>query len=119
MDLKMTINYPVDLYPKEVLIKASFQFLDQAYIHIDKKDDEYIVKITPKDGMPQISEGDFDNEMLAQAARFVISSRTKNIREITLGRAMASTIIEEESDFDDGEDIQDIDNILKDWFENE
>ncbi|SFQ07451.1 His-Xaa-Ser system protein HxsD [Butyrivibrio proteoclasticus] len=115
----MTINYPVELYPKEVLIKASYQFLDQAYIHIDKKNDEYIVKISPKDGVPPISEGDFDNEMLAQAARFVISSRTKNIREITLGRAMASTIIEEEACFDEGDDIQDIDNILKDWFENE
>ena len=115
----MTIKYPEDLYPKEVLIKASYRFLDHSYIHIDKKDGEYIVTITPKDGSTPISEGDFDNEMLAQAARYVISTRTKTIREITLGRAMASTIIEEEADIDDGEDIQDVDNILKDWFENE
>ena len=115
----MTITYPEDLYPKEVLLKASYMFLDKAYIHIDKKDHEYIVTITPKEGAKPISEGEFDNEMLAQAARYVVFSRTKTIREITLGRAMASTIIEEDIDLSDGDDIQNVDEILKDWFENE
>lgn len=115
----MTIKYQENLYPKEVLIKAAYRFIDNAYIHIDKCDGYYIVSITPKEDSCPISEGDFDNEMLSQAARYVISIRTKNIREITLARAMASTIIEEDIQHDETEDISDVDSILKDWFENE
>lgn len=115
----MTIKYQEELYPKEVLIKAAYHFIDHAYIHIDKSDGYFIVSITPKEESLPISQGDFDNEMLMQAARYVVSIRTKNIREITLARAMASTIIEEEITHDDTEDFSDIDNILKDWFENE
>ena len=115
----MTIQYQEDLYPKEVLIKAAYRFIDKAYIHIDKSNGYYIVSITPKEDSCPFSEGDFDNEMLSQAARYVISIRTKNIREITLARAMASTIIEEDIQHDETEDISDVDSILKDWFENE
>ena len=115
----MIIRYPDDIYPKEVLIKASFRFLDKAYIHIDKDKSDFVVRITPKEGEKPISEGEFDNEMIAQAARYVISIKTKNIREITLGRAMASTIIEEEPGANEAEDIQQVDMILKDWFDGE
>ncbi|WP_294241413.1 His-Xaa-Ser system protein HxsD [Pseudobutyrivibrio sp.] len=115
----MTVKYPDDLYPKEVLIKAAYRYIDQAYIHIDKDQGNYIVSIIPKDGACPISEGEFDNEMLSQAARYIISVRTKNIREITLARAMASTIIEEDSPYEPTEDITNVDDILKDWFDNE
>ena len=113
----MTLEYPQEIYPKEVLIKAAFKFLDQAYIHIDKDYEKYIVSITEKEDAPKITQGEFDNEMLAQAARYVISKRTKSIREITLGRAMASTIIEEEPENDYIEDNTSVDEILKDWFD--
>ena len=113
----MTIRYPEDIYPKEVLIKAAFKFLDQAYIHIDKVSNEYVVRITEKEDTPPITQGEFDNEMLAQAARYVVSARTKAIREITLGRAMASTIIEEAPEEDYIEDTTSVDDILKDWFD--
>lgn len=42
----MTLEYPQEIYPKEVLIKAAFKFLDQAYIHIDKDYGKYIVSIS-------------------------------------------------------------------------
>ena len=113
----MTLQYPEEIYPKEVLIKAAFKFLDQAYIHIDKDYGKYIVSITEKEDSPQITQGEFDNELLAQAARYVISKRTKSIREITLGRAMASTIIEEEPESDYIEDNTSVNEILKDWFD--
>ena len=113
----MTLQYPEEIYPKEVLIKAAFKYLDQAYIHIDKDHGKYIVSITEKEDAPKITQGEFDNEMLAQAARYVISKRTKSIREITLGRAMASTIIEEEPENDYIEDNTSVDEILKDWFD--
>lgn len=113
----MIIEYSEEIYPREVVIKAAFKFLDQAYIHIDKNSDKYIVSITEKDGADPITKGEFDNEMLAQSARYVVSIRTKAIREITLGRAMASTLIEEESDEGYIEDTTSVDEILKDWFE--
>ena len=113
----MTIQYPEEIYPKEVLIKAAFKFLDQAYIHIDKESGKYIVSITGKEDADPITQGDFDNEMLLQAARYVVSTKTKAIREITLGRAMASTIIEEEPLEDYIEDTTSVDDILKDWFD--
>ena len=112
----MIIKYPIDIYPKEVLIKAAFRFLDQAYIHIDKENDNYIVTITPKEGN-EISQGEFDNEMLAQAARYAVFTRTKAIREITLGRAMASTIIDNSINEEYKEVHTDVDDILKDWFD--
>ena len=43
----MTIKYQEELYPKEVLIKAAYRFIDSAYIHIDKRDGYYIVSIIP------------------------------------------------------------------------
>ena len=113
----MTIRYPEDIYPKEVLIKAAFKFLDQAYIHIDKVSNEYVVNITEKKDAAPVTQGEFDNEMLAQAARYVVSARTKAIREITLGRAMASTIIEEAPIEEYIEDTTSVDDILKDWFD--
>lgn len=115
----MIIKYSEEIYPKEVLIKASYHFLDRAYIHIGKENGEFIVSITPKEGESQISSGEFDNEMMVQAARYVVAVRTKEIREITLARAMASTIIEENDIQDECEDVSDVDNILKDWFDNE
>lgn len=113
----MIIQYPEDIYPKEVLVKAAFKFLDQAYIHIDKEAGKYIVSITAKEDSAPVTQGSFDNEMLAQAARYVVSTRTRTIREITLGRAMASTIIEEAPEGDYIEDATKVDDILKDWFD--
>lgn len=115
----MIIRYPEDIYPKEVLIKAAYRFLDRAYIHVGKENNDFVVSITPKENETPLSSGEFDNEMLAQAARYVVATKTKNIREITIGRAMASTIIEENAVQEEPEDVTDIDNILKDWFENE
>ena len=113
----MTIYYPEEIYPKEVIIKAAFKFLDQAYIHIDKEYNNYVVNITTKESATPITQGEFDNEMLAQAARYVVSTRTKAIREITLGRAMASTIIEENTEENYIENTTSVDEILKDWFD--
>ncbi|WP_035778629.1 His-Xaa-Ser system protein HxsD [Butyrivibrio sp. MC2013] len=115
----MIIKYPEDIYPKEVLVKAAYHFLDKVYIHIDKEGTNYIVNIKEKSSNSTISADDFDNEMIAQSARYIISQRTKNIREITLGRALASTIIENPSINNEADNFDNIEEILKDWFEDE
>ena len=115
----MQKKYPESIYPKEVVIKSAFRFLDRAYIHVDKQGSDYIINITDKENTLPISEGEFDNEMISQAARYVISVKTKNIRELTIGRALASTIIEDDSIPQMTESTESIDEILKDWFDND
>lgn len=56
--------------------------------------------------------------MLSQSIRHEVYRQTKNIRELMLARAMASSVMFEE-EFDDYEDTERFgeDEILKDWFE--
>jgi His-Xaa-Ser system protein HxsD len=88
----MTYKYNKNLYPKSALIKSAYHFTDSAYIHLACDEDYYIVSIELKDENI-IDEKSFENEMLAQTARYEIFQQTKNIREISLARALASSVI--------------------------
>ena len=116
-------EYDIDLYPREVLIKSAYRFIDEAYIHLDKDDDKYIVEIKDKDELRTVSKERFDEEMLIQSARFVVAKKTKDIRKMTMARAFASTLIDEhrvEENFDEEDNqIGVSEDILRDWFENE
>ena len=116
----MALKFSKEIYPKYVLLKSAYNFTDKAYIHIDSDEKYYIVVINVKEEAEAFDARDFENEMLTQAARFAVSKRTKNIRELITARAMASTLVGEKID-DETEDEEntDIDGVLKDWFENE
>lgn len=113
------LKFKRELYSKVALIKAAYNFTDKAYIHLDADEEYYYVSLKGKkyDQLP--SESEFENEMLAQSVRHEIYLQTKNIRELMLARAMATSVItndypEDENDlrnpaFDENE-------ILKDWF---
>ena len=114
----MEFKFSKELYPKTVLIKSAYSFTDKAYIHLDADDKNYIVKIIYKDG--QIFDyKEFENEMLAQSARYEVYRQTKDLRRLTVARALASTVIEDTTptDVDDYEDIN-IDEVLKNWFDD-
>lgn len=116
----MRLKFSKQLYPKYALIKSAYNFTDVAYIHIDCDEDYYIVDIRSKKNELPVQEGDFENEMLSQSARYVVFQKTKNIRELITARAMASTLIGEmDPSNDDSEENFDMDDVLKDWFENE
>jgi hypothetical protein len=85
---------------------------------LDCNEDYYIVSIEPKTENV-IDEKSFENEMLAQTARHEIFQQTKNIREISLARALASSVIEEDEmvNISDSENDYNVDEIIKDWFE--
>lgn len=114
-----TRKYNKELYSKAALIKAAYNFTDSTYIHLDSDESYYYVTFEAKDGMPLMDEKDFVNEMLAQSVRHEVYKQTKNIRELMMARAMASSVImsdeqvEEKFDGDYSED-----EILKDWFTN-
>ena len=118
--MKTTFKLNKELYDKKTIFKAAYSFTDIAYIHLDMDDDYFVVDIEMKADNNVLSEKDFVNELLTQKVREYINADTKNIRELIMARAYASTIVEKSPREEiDHEDDVDIDAILKDWFENE
>ena len=114
----MKYKFNKEIYPREAIIKASYFFADDYYINLDVDDNYYIVHISAKKEVDNNDlEKEFQNEVLAQTNRHLISTTTKNIRELIVGRALASTMIDmRDEGFVDDEDILS-DEILVDWFE--
>ena len=117
---KMTYRFNKSLYSKVALLKAAYNYTDKAYIHLDVDGEYYYVNFEMKPGSDMFSEKEFTNEMLAQAVRHEVYIQTKNIRELMLARAMATTIVtdtdNEINTFSD-DDMYSEDEILKDWFD--
>ena len=118
--MKTSFKLNKQLYDKKTIFKAAYSFTDIAYIHLDMDDKYYIVDIEMKADDNVLSEKDFVNELLTQKVREYINDDTKNIRELIMARAYASTIVEQSprEEIKHEKDV-DIDQILKDWFENE
>lgn len=107
------------LYPKVALLKASYNYTDKAFVHLDADEKYYYVDLELKESKSEISEKEFLNEMLAQSVRHEVYLQTKNIRELMLARAMASTIVTDTEVSDHDMDIKNDyseNEILKDWF---
>ncbi|MDY4607365.1 MAG: His-Xaa-Ser system protein HxsD [Eubacterium sp.] len=112
------IKFSKELYSKIALIKAAYNYTDVAYVHLDADDNYYYVSIENKNQCEEICEQDFLNEMLAQSVRHEIYKQTKNIRELLLARAMATSVIVEDG-LEENEEVNDSfseNDILKDWF---
>lgn len=119
IDFEKMLKFNKELYSKTALIKAAYNFTDKAYVHLDADDQNYYVSLSAKEESTLISEEEFLNEILTQSVRHEVYRQTKNIRELMLARAMASSVMFEE-EFDDYEDEESEkyaeDEILKDWF---
>lgn len=115
------LKYNRELYSKTALIKAAYNFTDRAYLHLDADKSYYYVSISTKDGQQEVTNQEFENEILAQSARHEIYLQTKNIRELMLARAVATSVVapREEAVETDSENTHAFseDEILKDWFE--
>ena len=119
-------RYSSNIYSREVILRAAYAFIDRYYIHIDKEDNDYIVFINAKD-----EDGDvniarlFENEMISSSIRMQVFQQTHAIREILLGRAMASTMIindDEENETEMKEESSannELKPILEDLFDHE
>ena len=77
----MLLKYNRNLYCKEALLKAAFNFTDKAYIHLSQTENEYIVDFVIKEGNT-VSEQEFDNEMIFQTMRHKVYLETADIRKI-------------------------------------
>ena len=114
----MLYKFSKILYSKVALLKAAYNYTDKAFIHLDADENYYYVNIELKAVGEDVSEKDFINEMLVQAVRHEVYLQTKNIRELMLARAMATSIIAEtqESEEENVEEEYTENEILKDWF---
>ena len=116
-----TFRFCKDLYSKSALIKAAYNFTDRAYMHLDSDEKYYTVRVELKSEENQVTEKDFINELLTQSVRHEVYLQTRNIRELLLARALAtSVVVENTPDLAvlDEPEIFSEDEILKDWFEN-
>ena len=116
----MKYRFSKDLYPKIALIKGAYNYTDVAYVHLDADQEYYYVDIEMKQGEHEIQEKDFVNELLAQTVRHEIYTKTKDIRELLLARAMATTIVADPKQTEAGlfdSDQFEESEILKDWFQ--
>ena len=115
----MEFRFSKKIYAKSVLLKSAYSFTDRAYLHLDEDGTDYIVNIIFKDNCV-FDYHEFENEMLTQAVRHAIYVQTKDIRRLTVARALASTVIEEapEDEITENDSNTDINNILTDWFES-
>ena len=84
---------------------------------MDQDDTYYYVTIEAKNNTTVIDINEFQNEMMDQMNREIVFSQTKNIREILMARAFASTVVYDESVVENFEN--DESEMLKDWFDNE
>ena len=116
---KLTLK--CELYPKEAVLKAAYHFIDRCYIHVDLIEDTYVVDLTMKKDIPDdVTEKEFENELLAQTVRYHVYAQTHTIREILMARAMSSTITGSNTEYEKAslpENIDGLENILTDWFE--
>ncbi len=114
----MLIKLSKEIYEKEAIIKASYFFTDRYYMELNVDDKFYYIDMKAKEGQIETNiEKEFMNEVLVQTTRLSISKQTKNIREMIIGRALASTIIDnKDTGFVDDESINS-DDILNNWFD--
>lgn len=112
------IKLTKEIYPKEAIVKASYFFTDKYYMSLDTDEKYYYIDIGAKeDNVENNVEKEFLNEVITQTARYGVMQQTKNIRELIIGRALASTIVDDsDTGFIDDETVKSED-ILFNWFD--
>lgn len=79
-----------DLYTKEALFRACYQFTDRCYLFLEQCDDQTIA-VDFRRRRPDVSledvVGSFANELISQRVRADLSSETQAIRELIVAQA--------------------------------
>lgn len=116
----MTETFSAELYPKEVIIKTACSLIDDYYVHLDLIDSRYSIQITSKKSEKDSDiQKRLDNEIIFQLARYTVSVRTNDIRQLIMGRAFATSMLAEKREIPDYDNnyVSSADSILRDWFE--
>lgn len=108
-----------ELYSKGALLKAAYHFTDRAYIYLDQVEAQYCVELTSKDNScaEVLFMQEFANELITQSTREEILIATANVRELILGRAFGSTIVDSaEREAADAPMESENEDVFADWF---
>jgi len=77
------IELDESLYPKDAIYGASYIFIDRCYVHLDRPSASRIsVTLKPKPGLdPKLEDlaGEFENELLGQAWRRLITEENRQL----------------------------------------
>lgn len=123
---KKAITVSKSVYLPQVILKAAYAFLKDAYIHIDETSDAWVLNFTLKSNSCDIENlvDEFENELISQAVRWNVYQQTHTLRELLMARAMTSTMIDEDDPLDRIAEAQadidqeELDDILTNWFDN-
>ncbi|MDR1642903.1 MAG: His-Xaa-Ser system protein HxsD [Clostridiales bacterium] len=121
----MRLVFNKSTYPQEALIKSAYYFVADYYLEIEHDDNNFYVEINAKKNRNGVDYNilakEFKNELLANTIRYIVSQKTRTVRELVLARALASTVLDNGIDNQINSENQDeefnIDEILTDWFE--
>lgn len=129
--MKQRIKLNFDIYPLEISMKASYNYIEQVYIFFEKDSEKtYEIEFESKNKKVDLNKiiSEFKNELLHEKIRKNISNETKNIREILLARALYGFALEnnevDKKNFDlnlkddniEKSYVSDEENIGKSWF---
>ena len=91
--IKFSLN--CQIFPLEAVYATCYNFIDRVYIYLDKKGDNILVSLKPKEESKinsRIFEGEFRNELLHNTLRMKISQNNAKIREYIIGQAVCSSL---------------------------
>ncbi len=85
------------IYPKEAIYKASYVFVDRAYVDFDEpKKGEILVRLKGKEKLSEKQsnalKGEFLNEVLNNMIRETVSGKNKKILEYVVGGAITAAL---------------------------
>lgn len=89
----LTLTFDEALYPKDAVYGASYIFIDRCYVHLDRPADGKLSvtlrkKPTAKLDLSSLA-GEFENELLGQAWRRMISEENRELIQSVTTRAVA------------------------------
>lgn len=121
---KLELVIDTQLFPKDIILKASYNFLDRAYFFFKyDKDKNIILQLSKKDETKDLEKValDFSDELLSVYLRDKLEKDNKDIREKIIWAAIANSLdsnnfVSLDTDNQNGNQIdfdKDIDEILK------
>lgn len=111
------------IFHRDAILKTAYLFTDRFFLHLSYFDEHHIsivVEAKPNQDISAIDKA-FCNELLTQMLRYRLAEKTKNIKELIIGRALYSTCIDTDEDVSNSEEenfeLYSLDDIAVNWFE--
>ncbi len=91
-DGAVTIAFDETLYPKDAVYGAAYIFIDRCYVKLEREGERFVVRLKLKPGTERSLDalvGEFENEILGQAWRRLITDENRELIEQVTTQALA------------------------------